>query len=133
MQPNSTGELRTWQHCSISNCPALYHQSSDSNQRRQVEDMKEREWKRGQMRVAHLSVTVRSSLRPPVPSFPCPPSFPFNSHQWIHTSAHSRTCKQAFTHLYMQISGGCCFSRVKKQHHLSMSECVLRFTFFWCL
>lgn len=77
--------------------------------------------KRGQIRVARLSVTVRSSLRPPVPPFPCPPSFPFSSHQWIHTSAHSHTCKQAFTHLYMQISGGCCFSRVKKQHHLSMA------------
>lgn len=54
--------------------------------------MKEREWKRGQMRVAHLSVTVRSSLRPPVPSFPCPPFISFQL-----TSVDSHFC--TFTYL----------------------------------
>lgn len=80
---------------------------------------------------AHLSVTVRSSLRPPVPSFP-----PFISFQLTSVDSHFCTfthMQTAFTHLYMQISGDGCFSRVKKQHQLSMSEYVLRFTLFWCL
>ncbi len=89
-----------------------------------------REWQTGQMRVAHLSVTVRSSLRPPVPSFHAPIYFP-STHISEFSLTHSHTCKQAFTHLYMQISGGCCFSKVKKQHHLSVSEYVFRFTCFF--
>lgn len=63
-----------------------------------------REWQTGQMRVAHLSVTVRSSLSPPVPSFHAPVYFPSThisefSLLHIHTHAnrlsHVYTCKSA--------------------------------------
>lgn len=76
--------------------------------------------------ICHCSVISESTCT----IVSCPRLFSFNSHQWILTFAHSHTCKQAFTDLYMQISGGCCFSKVKKQHHLSVSEYVFRFTCF---
>ncbi len=58
-----------------------------------------REWQTGQMRVAHLSVTVRSSLSPPVPSFHAPIYFP-STHISEFSLLHIRTHANRLPHIY---------------------------------